>query len=142
MNIAVLELEEKIRKIIAQDNGRATIFDYDADPPAGHQNDKPGYGVMLEVSTFNEATKEVTLMYRTTAGIKKEEALAQVLHYLEVIKPTLSPYTMVWKKKGEAGESNKSFFYVNNVQEILDKFFATRKIEEYVIFSITMKGYT
>ena len=136
MNIAVLELENKIRKIISNDNARIAAFEY---TPLQVMSEDDIF--VLTVSTFNEATKEVTVMYKTKPDTSKEVCLAEVVNYLEVIKPTLSPYTMIWKKKGDPADSTKSYFYVNNVQEILDKFFSNRKIEEYVIFSINMNGY-
>ncbi len=145
MDIKVLELEESIRKTISQDNGRIAIFEYEQGTPKfkpGGIREETIYieRIVLTVSTFNEKTKEVTVMYKTDPGIDKVVCLAEVSHYLEVIKPTISPYTMTWKKKGNAEESTKSFFYCNDMVEVLDKFFATRKREEYVIFSLEMKG--
>lgn len=145
MDIAVVELENKIRKIVAEDNGRVAIFDYEQQRKKISTISEDLTMVartILVVSTFNELTKEVHVMYTTKAELERATCLQEVLTYLEIIKPTLSPYTLRWKKKGEPGESVRSHFYCNDALEVLEKFFANKKREEYVIFSLEMKGYT
>jgi len=145
MDIAVIELESKIRKIVAEDNGRVAIFDYQEQRKkvlhTASEDLTMAARTILVVSTFNEATKEVHVMYTTKPELEKATCLQEVLTYLEIIKPTLSPYSLRWKKKGEPGESTVSHFYCNDALEVLEKFFANKKREEYVIFSLEMKGY-
>ncbi len=143
MDITVIELEDKIRKILAEDNGRVAIFEYDEDNmPEFMRAEKDPHCIALTVSTFNGVTKEVHIMYTTKEQhTNKVACLAEVVKYLEVIKPTLSPYTLVWAKKGEGGSSTKSYYYCNDALEVLEKFFANKKREEYVVYSLDMKGY-
>lgn len=143
MDITVIELEDKIRKILAEDNGRVAIFEYDEDDtPEILRAEFDARQVSLKVSTFNNANKEVHVMYTTKEQhTNKAACLAEVVKYLEVIKPTLSPYTLIWAKKGEGGSSTKSYYYCNDALEVLEKFFANKKREEYVVYSLDMKGY-
>ncbi len=133
MDITVIELEDKIRKMVAEDNKRIAIFEYSTKAGIVERE-------ILTVSTFNSETKEVTVMYTTEAQEGRKDCLAEVIKYLEITKPSICPFTMRWKKKGPGEESTLSYFHCNDMQEVLDKFFANRNKKEYVIFSLEMKG--
>lgn len=135
MDITQIELEEKIRRIVAEDNGRVVIFEYLETTP----DILPIY-TRLIVSTLNQSTKEVSVMWDKGDKLTKAECLQCVVNYLELIRPHEDNYIVNWSKKG-SGDMQISYYGGNDMQEVLDKFFATRKKEEYVIHSITIAPY-
>lgn len=137
MDIKQLELEEQIRDIVKADNGRIVIFEYDSE-----LQEEPDTAPLrnLTVSTLNQDTKEISIMHRVEGKNSAIVCLQCVLNYLEIIRPHEDNYIIDYSKKG-SGEQQVSYYGGNNIQEVLNKFFATRKIEEYIIHSIKMSPY-
>ena len=127
---SVIDLESTIQNTIFKENQRTTHFEW----TNRISKTNPWQCV---VTTRNTETKE-TFILRVVEDKTKEACLNQVIHYLDVIKPSLSPFTVVWKKKGEGTERQSSYFYCNDVLEVAENFFTGKRREEYIVYSVEM----
>ena len=126
-----LELESKIQSWIFKENKRTTHFTY------GTGTD-PKNPVQLLVTTLNTENGE-SFVLRVVEGTTKEECLKQVIHYLEVVKPSQSPFTVEWKRKGEGTKREQSYFYCNDALEVCENFYHGKRRDEYIVYSIEMR---
>lgn len=123
----IARLESQIVSEIKQDNGASISFMYDG------KN-----GENLRVFTFNNVSKEFFLL-TSVASNSSEESLKQVLQFLKTHKTDYDSYTVKWKRKGN-DIVNTSYFYCENVPELIEKFFAGKDREMYIIFEIKMNA--
>jgi hypothetical protein len=123
----IARLESQIVSEIKQDNGASISFMYDG------KN-----GENLRVFTFNNVSKEFFLLSSVITE-SSEDSLKQVLHFLKTHKTDYDSYTVRWKRKGSE-TSNVSYFYCKDVPELIEKFFAGKDREMYVIFEIKMNA--
>ena len=125
------DLQQQIRLLIHKDNQAQVEFFY--------ENDDDGY-IFLTVVTVNPVHREMFTLHQTDGYSSQIECLDEVLAYLQSVRQQSSgyiPYEVVWYKKSESG-TNKSTFYVKNLQELSDKFFENKNPDDYVIRKIEM----
>jgi len=126
------ELESKIQSSIFTENKRTTHFEWN------HRISKLNPWQCI-VTTYNTETKE-SFVLRVVEDKSKEGCLNQIIHYLEVTKPSLSPFTVEWRKKAEGSDHpHKSYFYCTDVLEVAENFFNGKRRDEYVVTLIEMK---
>jgi len=128
---AITELESKIQSSIFTENKRTTHFEWN------HRISKINPWQCI-ATTYNTETKE-SFVLRVVEDKTREACLNQIIHYLEVTKPSLSPFTVIWKKKNEGTERQSSYFYCIDVLEVAENFFTGKRREEYIVYSIEMK---
>lgn len=128
-NKEILILEDKITKLVAIE-GKTIHFEYN--------ESTIGYFEVI-VYSFNSKFGETFLLKRVV-GVTYELALAEILNYVEHSKKTMGSYTVTWSKKvnGNLTETNISYFYCQNLYEVLDKFYFNKDIFDYVIFNIKL----
>lgn len=123
MDAKIIELEDKIANIIHKDNGRTAHFEY-LD------------GSMVVVYTYNHHNRETFLLTKKI-GLDYAEALSKVLDYVMSNEKDYDSYTVIWSRKGRP-ERNTSYFYCQDVTQVIDKFFEGKDKNLYKVYEITM----
>jgi len=126
----VLELESEIQSKIYKDNNRTVHFEY---------NDVSGMRkkVQLVATTFNSTNGEMFVL-KTVMGETEEECLSSLLKYLDLIKKESLTYTVIWRKKGENMDPQKSYFHCNDLVELVEKFYYNKVSEEYIVEEVKL----
>jgi hypothetical protein len=123
---AILNLEQKIIEEIREDNGASVSFNYS----------ETQTGKTVQVFTFNPTSKEHFLMHSANATTA-EEALQDILRYVKTHKKNYSSFSVTWSRKGD-NRTSLSYFYCNDISEVLEKFYAGKDKSMYVIYSVIM----
>lgn len=130
-----LQMESEIIKQVYADNKRTAHFSYNQ---IGEASSLPlNKKTQLVVTTFNPDNGESFVM-KTFVGRDKEDCLGQVLDYLDLIKKNENSFTVSWARKGEHMDTHKSHFYANSVVEVVEKFFANKMVDEYIVYEIKL----
>jgi hypothetical protein len=143
-NKIIIELEDKISELVFSDNGRKLRFDYKSiDYEVSIDNLESAQPQYRKVNrkqvlayTYNLQNDE-TFVLRTSVGDTYESALADILSYVRTHKREMNSYTVVWTKRG-LREKQESYFYCNDVIEVVNKFFEGKDKLEYIIYSIKL----
>jgi len=124
------DLQREIRKRIKGDNGADCEFFYE-------NENKLTY---LTVVTINPKHQEMFTLHQTHGYKDSIGCLDEVMAYLDNIHRSDSgiiPYKVSWCKLNE-NNRNESTFYVKNLQELTDKFYENKNVDDYVIQSVVM----
>jgi hypothetical protein len=121
----ITKLEEEISDLINSDNGRTTYFEY-----CVNEN-------QVNVYTYNNKNKEFFLLNKST-GSSYQESLKKALIYIKERDKFHECYTVSWSRKGRIGE-NISYFYCNDVIDVINKFFDRKDSKLYNIYEIKIK---
>jgi hypothetical protein len=134
MNKRIFKIEQEITDIVKKDNNRSVHFEYtkEVSTPMG-QLITP---CKISAWTYNDSDDESFLL-KSSEGNDYEECLTNILTWLQTSLKDKDPYTVTWKKIGVDG-INKSYFYCNDVVEVVEKFFKGKEISEYQIFKIEL----
>lgn len=138
----IAELEDSISKIIFNDNKSVVRFDYKTlsnkfIPKHGGKTYSFNKKQVIAYTT-NHNTGE-TFVLKVATGDSYEEALKDILYYVESHKKEMNSYTVIWRKKGNTNtQHEKSYFYCENALEVLNKFFEGKDIAEYTIYELKL----
>lgn len=113
-------IEWEIARLIKEDNGSITHFSYS-------ENE-------LRVITFNPIKNESFLLKEVTTE-NVEQALSDILKWLQQKKSDRNSYTVNWTKKGEHKMYN-SYFCCSSVREVIDTFYYDKNEQDYIIYEI------
>lgn len=122
----ILELEDKINSIVFKDNGRICHFSYN----------REGDKFLVSAMTYNSNNRESFLL-KKMKGNSYEECLSLILDYIIKSRKTMKSYTVNWFRKGKF-ENNISYFYCNDIIEVLEKFYEGKDKLLYEILEIKM----
>lgn len=134
MNKRIFKIEQEIMDIVKKDNNRSVHFEYTKEV-----TDNTGKIVVpcrVSAWTYNDLNGESFLL-KSSEGDEYEDCLSNILIWLQYSLKEKDPYTVTWKKVGVDG-MNKSYFYCNDVVEVVEKFFKGKEISEYQIFNIEL----
>lgn len=150
-NIAkIMELEAQIQQTIKQDNGAVVHFEFST--ISGKINKGSGFKddevTMVQAFTYNANSEEFFLLYSAIAE-DKVKALEMILNYCRTHKKDMKSYTVRWMRKrivGKVGDElpasafdmQVSFFYCENPQDVLDKFYAGKDENHYEIYELKL----
>jgi hypothetical protein len=141
----IIEIEDKIAKII-QKEGNTVHFKKDwIESSQGrigelvNGNFEFKQKALVSAFTYNSNTKE-TFLLKEVAADNHLECMQIILEYLEHTKESMNSFTVNWSKKenGRLGSYNTSFFYCHNILEVMDKFFAEKSVNDYVIHNVKL----
>jgi len=123
--LEILKLESLISSKVFEDNKNTVHFDYL----------KTEILNFLTVYTYNPKKDESFVLIQTN-GNSKLECLQKVIDYLNTIKSSPCSFTVSWVKKGEGMPTQNSYFYCEDVYEVIEKFYKNKVRQEYTVFSI------
>lgn len=123
MDTKIIELEDQISNLIHKDNGRTVHFEY-LD------------GSMVIAYTYNHQNRETFLLTKQV-GFTYVEALERILQYVESNQKTYDSYTVIWTRKGRP-ERTTSYFYAEDVTDVINKFFEGKDKNLYRVYEIRM----
>lgn len=132
----ITQLEEEIKSIIFNDNGCTATFEYN-EIPNQYNSLMTKKHTQVVVRTFN-SSKDETFIMCVKKGASAHDALNEVINYLKLIKKSGSSYTVRWRKKGEHMPLQSSYFYCDNILQVVDRFFTDKNVDEYVVDEIKM----
>ena len=129
--------EYMISELIKRNGGCYSNFDYDS----LYQG---GTNISLKVITYNPIHKTHFLLHRID-GINALDALHKMYAHIYNIKELLqqktnteySSYTIKWCHKDKT-ETNHSFFYGENMEAVMKKFYYHKRREDYTILSVCL----
>lgn len=137
----IYEGEYMISELIKGDNGCYTNFNYDS----VYQG---GTNTALKVITYNPAHKTHFLLHQIE-GIDALDTLHKMYDHIYNIKEllqqksntTYKSYTVEWWHKDKTGV-NHSFFYGENMEVVMKKFYYHKRREDYTILSVRLNPET
>ena len=126
METEKVKLENKISRIIEEDNSCSTHFEYQ----------KRNGETELTIITYNPIHHEQFVLKKENAD-SVEHALKKVLEYLENSRKQQNTYTLVWLRKGE-NKTQTSYFSGSDMKDVLEKFYHNKESEDYIIYEIKL----
>jgi hypothetical protein len=137
----IYEGEYMISELIKGDNGCYTNFDYDS----VYQG---GTNTTLKVITYNPTHKTHFLLHQID-GIDALDTLHKMYDHIYNIKELLqqksntkyASYTVEWWHVDKQG-INRSYFYGQNIEEVMRKFYYRKRKEEYTVLSVRLNPET
>lgn len=126
METEKVKLENKISRIIEEDNNCSTHFEYN----------KVDGKTEITIITYNPNHHEQFVLKKEIAATI-ENGLNKVLEYLETTRKHQNTYTLVWLRKGE-GKTRTSYFSGYDMKDVLDKFYHNKESEDYIIYEIRL----
>jgi hypothetical protein len=144
MNAKIIQLEDKISKLIHSDNQRTVHFEYtnqEIETPFNVlESSQPVYTKTTKCQviahTFNSVNQEAFLL-KSEVGESYEECLEKILIYIESTRKVVNSYTVIWSKKGKH-ERNTSYFFGATLVEIVEKFFTGKDPNQYLVYEVKM----
>jgi hypothetical protein len=131
--LEITELESQIQQFIYNDNACFCKFKY----TSLEEKEK----IELKVYTINPLHNEIFLMTQISEKEKKSCLHKTLLYLKKKIKSRkMYNYEVVWNNKGNK-EYTTSYFWVNGIPELMDKFYEGEEKNEYdyTIYSIKMR---
>jgi len=137
----IYEGEYMISELIKGDGGCYTNFDYDS----VYQG---GTNTSLKVITYNPIHKTHFLLHQID-GIDALDTLHKMYDHIYNIKELLqeksntkyASYTVEWWHVDKQG-INRSYFYGQNIEEVMRKFYYRKRKEAYTVLSIRLNPET
>ena len=126
METEKVKLENKISKIIEEDNSCSTHFEYEN---VDGQTE-------ITIITYNPIHHEQFVLKKEKSKTA-ESALRKILEYLETTRKQQNTYTLVWLKKGE-NKTRTSYFTGSDMKDVLEKFYHNKESEDYIIYEIKL----
>ncbi|MGI8892733.1 MAG: hypothetical protein ACR2GN_04660 [Bacteroidia bacterium] len=126
METEKVKLENKISKIIEEDNNCSSHFEYNS------VNGK----TEVTIITYNPIHHEQFVLKKEVAE-SYESALKKILDFLENTRKNQNTYTLVWLKKGE-NKTRRSYFTGSDMKDVLEKFYHNKTSEDYIIYEIKL----
>lgn len=126
-------LEHKISQLILNDNKCSTHFEY-IQPCYQQSNNK------LNIVTYNHTHNQHFLLC-SASGNSFLECLKSAYEYISKIcrkEIELNSYTVSWASKIEGSHSRNSYFYGENIFEVLKKFYFDKNEADFIIHSILL----
>jgi hypothetical protein len=144
MNDRIIDLEDKISKIVFVDNKRTVHFEYSQQefetPFNVLESGQPVYTKtkhhQVIAHTYNSGNRE-TFMLKSEVGSSYEECLEKIHNYILNHRKSVSTYTVVWCKKQNTKQET-SYFIGSSVIEVINKFFDGKDPDEYIVYTIKM----
>lgn len=120
-----IRLQHKIARVLWNDNGVSTHFDYHVNLMSDDET------VKLNLLTYNERHDEYMLLH-TTIGQSSIDCLKKMYEYLTKQHHTGVKYTFTinWRKKGE-DDMHLSYFRARSAEEATSKFFHEKNTDDY-----------
>lgn len=145
MNAKIIDLEDKISKIVFEDNKRTVHFEYSQQefetPYNALETDQQLYTKIKRhqviAHTYNSQNRE-TFLLKSEIGSTYEECLEKIYNYIVNHRKSVNSYTVVWSKKGNGAHQEVSYFFGTNIVEVVNKFFDGKDVEEYFVYDIKM----
>ena len=129
MDSAILKLEHDISTFIGTDNGCTVHFEYLSRSLETEHT--------VSAYTVNPKSGE-TFLLKSANALTKELALKQILEYVKNQKG-LSSFTVKWYKKGtDALTVQTSYFFCHDILDVVEKFFAGKNPEDYIVYEIKL----
>ena len=126
METEKVKLENKISRIIEEDNNCSSHFEYN------QINGK----TEVTIITYNPLHHEQFVLKKEYAP-NPESGLKRILEYLENTRKFQNTYTLVWLKKGES-KTRTSYFSGSDMKDVLEKFYHNKNSEDYIIYEIKL----
>lgn len=141
----IIELEDRISKIVYEDNKRTVRFDYKTleyevsfnTLESAQPEYRPVSKKQVFAYTHNTENGETFILKIVTADTF-ESGLKQILQYVENHKKSMNSFTVKWCKKGTVGKIEKSYFYCEDAMEAMTKFFTGKDRSEYIIYEVSL----
>lgn len=144
----IMVIEDKIAKIIQKEGNtihfkKDWVEPYRSSSQIGQLADvhfERKMRARVQAFTLNSNTKETFLLKEVT-GEDHLECYSKILDYVEHTKLAMNTFTVNWSKKenGTLGSYNTSYFYCQDVTEVIKKFFDGGKdVSDYVIYEIKL----
>ncbi len=127
----IIKKEEELKSIIKQDNDCIAHVEYST-----HINGDP-HKVIVALYTTNPKTNETFLLKTSLVQNSKELCLDELLDY---IKTAMDSFTIIWSRKDNVSIQNTSYFYCYDIQDAINKFFATKRLIDYIIYEVKMNA--
>ena len=127
------QLENSISELIFKDNKCSTHFEYIQ--PCYQQS-----GYKLNIITFNQQHNQHFLL-RSTEGESFLECLEKAYQYVNKVckkEVKINSYTVSWVSNDDNVNTTNSYFYGDNIEEVLEKFYFNKKKEDFIIHSINL----
>jgi len=137
----IYEGEYMISELIKGDSGCYTNFDYDSVYQGGTNTN-------LKIITYNPTHKTHFLLHQID-GIDMLDTLHKMYDHIYNIKELLqqksntkyASYTVEWWHVDKQGV-NRSYFYGQNIEEVLKKFYYRKRKDSYTILSVRLNPET
>jgi hypothetical protein len=126
METEKVKLENKISRIIEEDNNCSSHFEYNS------VEDK----TEVTLITYNPIHHEQFVLKKEIAA-NPEQGLQKMLEYLEHIRQNQNTYTLIWLKRGE-NKTRTSYFSGKDMKEVLEKFYHNKDRENYIIYEMKL----
>lgn len=137
METTKIALEDEISRTVMAENGCTAHFNYDDTFPRklGAEDKERRITVM----TYNNK-KQTTFLLKEVVAKTDEEGLKEVLKYVKCHKEDYDSFSVMWSKKGQLGNIQKSDFYCKDIYEALSKFCFDKEKDEYVVYEVKMNA--
>jgi len=119
----IYEGEYMISELIKGDSGCYTNFDYDSVYQGGTNTN-------LKVITYNPIHKTHFLLHQIDG-----------IDALDTLHTKYASYTVEWWHVDKQG-INRSYFYGQNIEEVMKKFYYCKRREDYTILSVRLNPET
>ncbi len=141
----IIELEDRISKVVFNDNKRSVRFDYKTleyevsinRVESGQPEYRPVSKKQVFAYTHNTENDETFILKIVTADTF-ESGLKEILQYVENHKKSMSSFTVKWAKKGNGSKSESSYFYCEDMVEVMTKFFEGKDRADYIIYEVKL----
>ena len=141
----IIELEDRISRIVYEDNKRTVHFDYKTLEyevtidriESGQPQFRPVNKKQVFAYTYNPDNGE-TFILKISTSDTFESALKDILRYVENHKKSMNSFTVLWGKKGGTTKIEKSYFYCEDAMEAMTKFFTGKDKSEYIIYEVKL----
>lgn len=126
----MIDLEDRISKVVFNDNKRSVRFDYKSLDQVSKK----------EVFAYTHNTDNgETFILKVVTCDTFESGLMEILKYVENHKKTMSSFTVNWSKKGEGVyKPEVSYFYCEDMVEVMSKFFNGKDRSDYIIYEVKL----
>jgi hypothetical protein len=135
MNTEILRLEDEITKLTSVE-GKTTHFEKKCYKEFSDEEDL----YCVSAYTYNSVTNETFLLKKSLGRNSYLVCLNDILDYVINSKVYKSSFTVNWctRINGRLGNYNTSYFYCENMPEVIEKFFHNKKVDDYVIHEIIL----
>ena len=96
--------------------------------------------IIANIITFNKLHHQHFLLHSTKCD-SFLECLKKAYEYVNSVckkEVKLNSYTVSWMSNEDNIDTKKSYFYGENISQVLEKFYFNKKSEDFTIHSITL----
>lgn len=132
MSKEIEQLESLIRAAARAHNDYGVRFEY-------HGWEMEDGSSMWSAKAYTKNTKtNAEFLLHSAFAATRERALDEILSFVNRHKTDMESYTVVWSHKERAGELHTSYFFVESIRDVVEKFFDGKHNSPHIIWEIKL----